>query len=304
MKSCEILVCGERGSGKTSFFLALYACFQRKEVNLNSELKTFTLEAKDRPTKDKLNKLLTYVQTTGQYPPGTDRLLEFKLVFKSSPQLLGLIYQTTEISWWDTMGETHHINSPHFNQLLENSRGYAVFIDSVKLTNCRSIEERDELLKPILIISEKIAFCKQNKPLAIIITKTDLTKTIEFQKHGYSIGSREVLNEHLSSLIKILESRNIRYKIEYSATTIEKNGKIFDINNLKSLAFLSWLTDTRFDFRNERITFPHWSRLFKQTYALLTAIILALLGTCGLWAWSLNSSPSREPANIDVLERG
>jgi AAA15 family ATPase/GTPase len=303
MKNCEIIVCGERGSGKTSFLVALFACSQiQMPSGLNARLKTFTLKAKERSTKDKLSKLLKHVQTTGQYPPATDQLSEFKLVFKSSSKLLGLIYDTTEISWWDTMGETHHIDSPHFNQLLEQARGYAVFIDSVKLVNCSSLAERDKLLCPILIISEKIEFSKQSKPLAIIVTKTDLTQNIEVKKNGYFVGGREILHEHLSSLVRILKARNIRYKIEYSATTIEKDGNLFTIKNIKTLAFLSWLTDT--NLRAEPASLSDWSYLFKQTYAPLAAIILALLGTCGLWAWSLNSSPSREPANIDVLERG
>lgn len=305
MKNCQILVCGERGVGKTTFFAALASCSQ---ININrfDGKKTFTLEGKDKKTKKRLEGLIKGIQTSGNAPPATDRLTTFNLLFSYRGGLFNLFKKSIEICWIDTVGEEHHVDSIPFLEKLQLTRGIAVFIDGEKLAQSSSNLELKQLFRSAIVIAESIQIQKDTdsdlpqKPFVIIITKTDLADEIKRDNKS----GREILHQNLKLLINLLEDKEIEFRIEYSATKIKEiSENLYEIENLKTYAFLSWLTNIDL-FANENSFFEQSNLLTKEMYASFVAILVALLGTGGLVAWNLINSPSHEPSQIDVLERG
>lgn len=215
-KTFNLISLGYRGVGKTVFLAgscaALLSGGRRTASNQN-----LWFDCRDQDAQTNIDKLISYITRTGQYPPPTLKVTDFGFTLRR--KRLGFQQTLCQFNWLDIPGEICDTTNREFQSTLANSHGCCVFVDAEALLRDPAYSI---LLERLMTQVEAIAALAQQHnlkyPLALICTKCDLLAT-------GAIGLVQ-MEERLKPLTAKLDAVNAHYRQFYSSVPIvSQNGK-------------------------------------------------------------------------------
>jgi tetratricopeptide (TPR) repeat protein len=217
-KSFNLISLGYRGVGKTVFLAGSSAALVSSGQQ-TAKTQNLWFNCRDQEARSNLEKLVSYITRTGQYPPPTLKVTDFS--FTLHRKRFGFQQTLCQFNWLDIPGETCDTSNREFQSLLSRSHGCCVFIDAEALLRDPSYSV---ILERLMLQVEAIAALAQQHnlkyPLALICTKCDLLVS-------GAIGLVQI-EERLKPLTAKLDAVKAHYRQFYSSVPIvAKGGKAF-----------------------------------------------------------------------------
>ncbi|MDV2998292.1 MAG: hypothetical protein N4J56_007997 [Chroococcidiopsis sp. SAG 2025] len=204
-KIFSLLSIGQRGAGKTVFLVGSYAeLHSDSQIERNQQL---WFDCQDTQVQEKIEKILSYVGKTGQYPPLTIKITDFNFSLKRYSQQG--VQTLSHFRWWDIPGESCDISNSDFQKIVYASQGCCVFIDAYALMqNHTYLQTLENIIEQVLAIAN-LAYLNQLKyAFALILTKCDLLQLTPL--------NRQQLERLLQPLTNSLDAVRANYQTFYS----------------------------------------------------------------------------------------
>jgi tetratricopeptide (TPR) repeat protein len=231
VKKFRILSLGHRGVGKTVFLASICAEILRSEKRKESR-QNLCFECQDIEFRENIEKLVDYTARTGQYPPPTFKIDDFRFSLKR--KTLEGNDTLCRFSWFDVPGELCDINNLEFQTLLLSSHGCCVFVDCYALLHQEDYSETlEKVMSQVEAIISLVNQHKLNYPFSLICTKCDLIEQTPIQYIQ--------LEEKLRPLIKRLDLAKAHYRQFYAAVPIVNLAREGAIPSKGITAPLQWL---------------------------------------------------------------
>jgi hypothetical protein len=231
-KNFNLLSIGHRGVGKTVFLAGSYADLQSSRSAARS--RSIWFDCRDKQAQENLEKLLSYVSRTGQYPPPTMKTTNFSFSVKRK----GLMGEQTlcHFRWWDIPGEICNFQNPDFQRLLLTSHGCCFFINAKSLVEDKSYTPvLEQTFKQVETIGSLVRQSNLKYIFALVLTQCDLLDP----------GPLGVLQieEKLHPLTERLDAAGVPYQKFYSGIPIftGANGAVLGGGNSHVSAPLVWI---------------------------------------------------------------
>jgi hypothetical protein len=225
----NLLSIGHRGVGKTVFLAGSYAELQSgRQV----ESKDIWFEGANDQAQQTIEKLLSYMAQTGQYPPATMKITDF--TFRAKAQDGRKDKTLCEFRWADIPGEICRLDNPDFESMLLNSHGCCVFIDAGALVqNPNYLAQLEDTVKQVEVISSLAAQSGLRYIFALILTKCDLLDA----------GPAKLIKieQKLRSLTTRLDAANTIYRRFYSSISIISAGGVSVVKAEGASVPILWL---------------------------------------------------------------
>ncbi|MBV8884971.1 MAG: hypothetical protein JO235_13390 [Chroococcidiopsidaceae cyanobacterium CP_BM_RX_35] len=229
-KTFNLLSIGQRGVGKTVFLAGSYAEL-RADPQLNRPRQLW-LDCQERQSWENLERLLSYISRTGQYPPLTIKITNFNFSLKRHTQWGNKTL--CRFRWWDVPGESCNIHNHNFNQIVATSHGCCVFIDAYELTYNRAyLQALKDIITQVAAIASLVSLNHLKYAFVVILTKCDLLEPTPV--------SRQQLQQKLQPLITRLEAMRVNYQTFYSFIPIVQTEAGASLNAKGAAAPLLWL---------------------------------------------------------------
>jgi len=170
-QAISLLSIGQRGVGKTVFLAGSYAELQAGGQAGSSQPLWF--ECQDSQAQENLEQILHFVAQSGQYPPATMKMTDFRFTLKRRTRLGE---QTLcQFRWWDIPGEICRSENPEFQQIVADSHGSCVFIDGpALLQNGAYLPDLEDIVAQVVAIATLVSLNDIPYAFALILTKCDL----------------------------------------------------------------------------------------------------------------------------------
>lgn len=232
VQSLNFLSIGDRGVGKTIFFLANYAALRLKPKDAKRQ--HLLLDCQNNKDRENLEALLKQIARTGQYPPPTLQTTNFTFnVKRDSWRGQNTLCQ---LRWSDVPGESCQSFNSDFQKVLQNSHGCCLFLDAYELVhNPQYLSRLDVLTKRAEAIASLAHRHQLHYSLALVLTKCD--------RIGSGPQGLLKLEEQLRPLIQSLKSVNANYRCFYSAVPISAFQKPSLLEAQGIAAPLLWLVN-------------------------------------------------------------
>jgi tetratricopeptide (TPR) repeat protein len=229
-KTFNLLSIGHRGVGKTVFLAGSYT-----ELNSGPTVgrSRWWFECQDKQSQESIEKLLSYVARTGQYPPPTMKSSNFSFRVKGRRPWgdATLCY----MRWWDIPGEICSFQNPDFQRILLTSHGCCVFVSAKSLIhdyrNYGPVLE--QTIKQVETIGSIVNQSGLQYLFAIVLTQCDLLET-------GSLAALQV-EEKLQPFTARLDTLNITYQKFYSGIPIVKGPNGATLGTSGAGAPLLWI---------------------------------------------------------------
>lgn len=205
----HLLSIGHRGVGKTVFLAGSYAQLDRTARGGSSHSAWF--ECDDEHSRQDLDKILNYVARTGQYPPLTLKITDFRFALKQA----GLFGTRTRchFHWKDVPGEICRGDNPDFQPIVLGSHGCCVFLDAGALVGRQDyLAANDEILRQVGAIASLVHLNRLDYAFAVVLTKCDLLPP--------GTGSEKLLGERLAPICQGLDRAGANYRVFRSGISI------------------------------------------------------------------------------------
>jgi len=229
-KTFTLLSIGQRGVGKTVFLAGSYA-----ELHSGSETESpqqLWFDCQDTQVQETIENILSYVVTTGEYPPPTLKITNFNFSLKRH-SIRG-VQTLCHFRWWDIPGEICDIKNPDFKTMVANSHGGCVFIDAYKLVhNNAYLQVLKDIIDQVMSIASLVQLNELKYPFALILTKCDLLEP-------GSIKQKQV-EEELKPLTNRLDGVKANYQQFYSFIPIVYTEGASTLKPASAAAPLLWL---------------------------------------------------------------
>ena len=229
-KTFNLLSVGQRGVGKTVFLAGSYA-----ELHPSSQpdlRKQLWFDCQDSNVQENMERLLSYIVRTGQYPPSTLKITNFKFSLKRHSQ-----WGTKTLShfgWWDIPGESCNIDNPDFRKMVFNSSGCCVFIDAYALINQPVYRQAlENIIQQVMPIATLVYLNSFSYAFALILTKCDLLEP--------GPVSQQKLKQSLQPLTSRLDAVKANYQTFYSDIRIVPSGGGSTLKATGAASPLLWL---------------------------------------------------------------
>ncbi len=232
VQSLNFLSIGDRGVGKTIFFLANYAALRIKPKETKRQ--HLLLDCQNNQDRENLESLLKQIARTGQYPPPTLQTTNFTFdVKRDSWHGRNVLCQ---LRWSDVPGESCQSFNADFQKVLQNSHGCCLFLDAYELVhNPQYLSRLTVLTKRAEAIASLAHRHQLHYSLALVLTKCD--------RIGSGPKGLLQLEEQLRPLIQSLKSVNANYRCFYSAVPISAFQKPALLETQGIAAPLLWLVN-------------------------------------------------------------
>jgi Double-GTPase 2 len=286
-KIYTVLSIGQRGAGKTVFLAGCYQAFKNKHNHPNQYY--ISWQGEPQESAEDIEKVLSYVAKTGQYPPATLKISNFDFNLKKNsgdqPEKIAAI------RWWDVPGESCQIYNLAFINMAMHADACLLFLDASSLLD--EEPKNNQYLNIFKALVEIIQHNKQQFNLGIIITKCDLV--ISHKKLWQSLHSK------VQELEKNLQETQVNYQFFYSTVLIDSQAGTLQAN--QAIDSMSWLF-SQIDHKlvNFAETTSHHSTqaLEPQSIKTLVTVLISLmvmstLGLVGIIAWEKISHNSSSP---------
>jgi tetratricopeptide (TPR) repeat protein len=229
-KTFSLLSIGQRGVGKTVFLAGSYA-------EIHSAIQTspqkLRFDCKENQVQANIEKILSYVEDTGEYPPSTMKVENFNFSLKRR----GFLGDQTlcHFRWWEIPGEICQKGNPDFLNMVSSSHGCCVFIDAYALTHEQAyMQELEDIIEMASTLASLVFVNKELKyAFALILTKCDLLEADLF--------SQQQLQKQLQPLTTRLDEVKANYEIFYSHIPIVHTGGASTLKAKGAAAPLLWL---------------------------------------------------------------
>ena len=228
-KTFNLLSIGQRGVGKTVFLAGSYA-----ELHSDSqpEHKQLWFDCQDSQEQEKIEQLLKYIARTGQYPPPTLKITNFKFSMKADSR--SGTKTLCHFVWWDIPGESCNADNPDFQKMVFSSSGCCVFIDAHALVHKPVYKQAfEEIIQQVMPIASLVYLNRFDYAFALILTKCDLLDPDPL--------SRQHLEQGLQPLTSRLDGVKANYQTFYSDIPIIHSEGVSNLRATGAAAPLLWL---------------------------------------------------------------
>lgn len=226
----NLLSIGQRGVGKTVFLAGSYAeMHPTHQINPPQKLWFDCRESQD---EEKIDRILSYVAQSNQYPPPTMRITSFNFSLKSS-SLWGN-KTLCHFRWWDVPGESCNTENSDFQKIVLGSHGCCVFINAEALVKDRDyLKPLEEMIAQVVAIASLVNQHRLKYAFALIFTKCDLLEP----------GPMSLLQieEKIQPLLTRLDAAKAKYQRFYSAIPIVTFSGVTALKATGAAAPLLWL---------------------------------------------------------------
>jgi len=229
-KTFSLLSIGQRGVGKTVFLAGSYTELHADSQPDDSQQLWF--DCQDDLAQENLEKLLSYIALTGQYPPGTIKSTDFKFSLKRRSRWGS---QTVcHFRWWDIPGESCNVHDLGFNEIVATSHGCCVFVDAHALVHKQAyLQALKQIMTQVAAIASLVSLNHLKYAFAVILTKCDLLEPTPL--------STQRLQQGLQPLISRLEAAKANYQMFYSFIPVVQTANGAILNAKGAAAPLVWL---------------------------------------------------------------
>jgi len=229
-KTFSLLSIGQRGVGKTVFLAGSYA-----ELHPDSQIdrgQQLWFDCQDTQVQENIEKTLSYVAQTGQYPPLTIKITNFNFSLKRHSRWG--VQTLCHFRWWDIPGEICNIRNPDFKSIVYASQGCCVFIDAYALVhNNAYLQALEDIIEQAMAIASLVHLSKLKYAFAIILTKCDLLQPGQL--------SRQQIEKGLQPLTISLDAVRANYQTFYSFIPIVRTEGTSTLRATGAAAPLLWL---------------------------------------------------------------
>lgn len=235
----SLLSIGQRGVGKTVFIAGSYA--ELHSDSQTSHPHQLWFDCQDSDEQEKIEKILSYVAQSGQYPPPTMKITNFNFSLKRHS--LGGVQTLCHFRWWDIPGESCNIRNPDFQKMVLTSHGCCVFINADALVHDKAyLQALEDIVKQVVAIASLVNQHNFKYAFALIFTKCDRLEP----------GPLCLLQieENLQPLITRLDAVKANYQRFYSAIPIVSCEGASTLRAKGAAAPLLWLTSELRKFHN------------------------------------------------------
>jgi tetratricopeptide (TPR) repeat protein len=231
-KTFSLLSIGKRGVGKTVFLAGSYdELHSRSQTDRNHQM---WFDCQDTQAQENIEKILSYVGKTGQYPPFTIKITNFNFSLKRYSRRG--VQTLSHFRWWDIPGESCNISNPDFHKIVFASQGCCVFIDAYALMhNNAYLQTLEDIIEQVMVIANIVYLNKLKYAFALILTKCDLLQT--------SPLNQQQLEKLLQPLIASLDAVRANYQMFYSFIPIVNIEGTVTLNATGAAAPLLWLVE-------------------------------------------------------------
>ena len=226
----NLLSIGQRGVGKTVFLAGGYAeLHTNHQINPQGQL---WFDCRDSQDEEKIDRILSYVAQSSQYPPATMRITNFNFSLKRSSFWGNKTL--CHFRWWDVPGETCNTSNSDFQKLVLGSHGCCVFINAQTLVNDRSyLQPLEEMIKQVVAIASLVNQHRLKYAFAIVFTKCDLLEP-------GPMGLLQI-EEKIQPLLSRLDAAKANYQRFYSAIPVVSFAGVTALKATGAAAPLLWL---------------------------------------------------------------
>jgi tetratricopeptide (TPR) repeat protein len=226
----SLLSIGQRGVGKTVFLAGSYAELHPDSHIANSQQLWFDCQGSQ--VQENIERLLSYVARTGQYPPLTIKTTNFNFSLKH--HRLWSTQTLCHFRWCDIPGEICNIRNQDFQTMVLNSHGCCVFIDACALMhNNAYLQTLEDIIEQVEAIAYLVSLNRLKYAFAVILTKCDLLELDPL--------SRQQLKEGLQPLTSRLDAIRANYQTFYSSIPIVHIKSASTLRAKGAAAPLLWL---------------------------------------------------------------
>lgn len=324
-KTFNLLSIGQRGVGKTVFLAGSYA--ELHSYNQPEHKRQLWFDCQDSQEQEKIEQLLKYITRTGQYPPPTLKITNFKFSMKFHSQRG--TKTLCHFGWWDIPGESCNIDNPDFQKMVFNSSGCCVFIDAHALVHQPTYQQAfEEIIQQLMPIATLVHLNCFSYAFALILTKCDLLEADPL--------SRQHLEQRLQPLTSRLDAVKANYQTFHSdipiihsegVSTLEATGAaapllwlVWELNKAHNPGLMNALV-SRLRSNSQQQVAPSLQSIFTSAgtsrvrkilglylfpstrrYILLLAMaIVGVLGVFSLFSVNYERIFQRQPKNLDTL---
>jgi tetratricopeptide (TPR) repeat protein len=254
LEEYNLLTIGQRGVGKTVFLVGSY--LEINNASSQNKKQKFSIQSIQNQASDNLEGVITYIKSTGLYPPPTLKISQFPFILQRH-NIWGK-QNICRFNWWDLPGEFCELSHPEFQQIVMNSHSCCLFINAHELINKTNYLARLEpIIKQGIAIASLIKQHNLKYNFALIFTQCDRearerTSRVEtgLFSSSYSalqeqnqFGFRQIqIEEKIQPLIERLDKLAVNYKRFYSAIPIEGEVGHYYLQPIGTAAPLLWLT--------------------------------------------------------------
>ena len=229
-KTFSLLSIGQRGVGKTVFLAGSYTELHADSQPDDSQQLWF--DCQDDLAQENLEKLLSYIALTGQYPPGTIKSTDFKFSLKRRSRWGS--ETVCHFRWWDIPGESCNVHDLGFNEIVATSHGCCVFVDAHALVHRQAyLQALKQIITQVAAIASLVSLNHLKYAFAVILTKCDKLEPTPL------VTQR--LQQGLQPLISRLEAAKANYQMFYSFIPVVQTANGAILNAKGAAAPLVWL---------------------------------------------------------------
>lgn len=229
-KTFSLLSIGQRGVGKTVFLTGSYV-----ELHSDSQPKhrqQLWFDCQDSDVQENIDRLLSYIARSGQYPPPTLKITNFNFSLKRHS--LSGTKTLAHFRWWDIPGESCNIDNPDFRKMVFNSHGCCVFIDAYALVHLPAYRQAlEDIIQQVMPIATLVHLNRLKYAFALILTKCDLLEPDPL--------TRQHLEKNLQWLTNCLNVVKANYQTFYSDIPIVHSEGVSTLKATGAAAPLLWL---------------------------------------------------------------
>jgi tetratricopeptide (TPR) repeat protein len=203
-KTFNLLSIGQRGVGKTVFLAGSYI-----ELHADSQTKRpqqLWFDCQDSQVQENVERILSYVVQTGQYPPPTMKVTNFNFSLKRH-RLWG-VETLCHFRWWDIPGEICNMHNRDFRMMVSTSHACCVFIDAYALVHKNTyLQTLEDIIEQVMAIASLVSLNGLKYAFALLLTKSDLLEP--------GSVSHQQLEKRLQLLTTRLEAVKVNYQTFY-----------------------------------------------------------------------------------------
>ncbi len=229
-KAFNLLSIGQRGVGKTVFLAGSYA--ELHSEGQKNQTQKLWFDCKDCLEQENIDQILSYVASSGQYPPATMKITKFNFSLKRHSRFA--VQTLCHFRWWDIPGECCNISNPDFQKMVLASHGCCVFINADALVHDQAyIQVLEDNVKQVMAIASLVNQYSLKYAFALILTKCDLLEP----------GPLSLLQieQNLQPLTTRLDAVRANYQRFYSAIPIVYTKNASTLRATGAAASLLWL---------------------------------------------------------------
>lgn len=211
LKTFNLLSIGQRGVGKTVFMAGSFAELHHSATDQSS---TLWFDCQDSSSQLNINKILSYLESTGRYPPATMKVTNFGFSLKRR-HFWGT-RTLCNFRWQDIPGETCSSDNADFRETVLGSHGCCVFIDADALSrDTEYLSGLKEVVNQVLVIASLASLNKLPYSFAVVLTKCDRLE-----------HTSDSLKERLQPVVEQLENLGANFRVFHSSMPLvqETNG--------------------------------------------------------------------------------